>query len=218
MEPIPLGTWNGKALSVVIEIDKQKVTANVTDNLADMLMTLPNPHTREGGFLHMFYVNPRKVKTSVRDYKGLGKAMLCAVVNKLIQDGRLQTTDEIELEASGGNCSKEDQMAVDKSTEEIEAFLGKYEGLLETIRDYYRDAEGREEPVVLNREDIVDSYCNVLANQNLVAYYKTFGFKPIPGQDHGWVTGMKGSVSGILKACVPVPKGGKKTRRRRVRK
>lgn len=216
MEPIPLGTWNGKALSVVIEIDKQMVTASVTDNLADMSMTLPNPRTREGGFLHTFYVNPRKVNTSVRGYKGLGKAMLCAVVNKLIQDGRLQSTDEIELEASGGNCSKEDQLAIDKPSEEIEAFLGTYEGLLESIRDYYRDTEGREEPVALRREDILDTYCNVLANQKLVAYYKTFGFKPIAGQDHGWVTGMKGSVSGILKACVPT--GGKKTRRRRIRK
>lgn len=161
----------------------------------------------------MFYVNPRKVKTSVRDYKGLGKAMLCAVVNKLIQDGRLQSTDEIELEASGGNCSKEDQAGRTESLEEMETFLNKYEGLLESIRNYYREEEGREE---LRREDILDTYCNVLANQKLVVYYKTFGFNPIPGQDQGWVTGMKGDVSGIVSACSP--KGGRKTKTRRQRR
>ena len=36
-----LGTWNGKELSVTMTIEKQVVTAKVTDDLAEMMMTLP---------------------------------------------------------------------------------------------------------------------------------------------------------------------------------
>jgi hypothetical protein len=51
-------------------------------------------------------------------------------------------------------------------------------------------------------------------NQRLVAYYKTYGFKVVPGRDQGDRTPMKGTVGGILSACGRKPTGGKKTRRR----
>ena len=202
-----LGIWNGKELSVTMTIEKQVVTAKVTDDLAEMMMTLPNPRTRQGGFLHTFYVIPRKADPASKEYKGLGKAMLCAVINKLIQDGRLQSTDEIELEASGGNSTPAQQKALRESgmtDEEMKASLKKYKGLLGDLESYCREAEDRE----IEREDLVVTICNINENQRLVEYYKTYGFTQIPGEDRGFVTGMKGKVSGILSACSP--KGGKK--------
>ena len=205
--------WNGKPLSVMLLVDKRLVKAKIEnpdggEPLTDMLLTLPSGKDRTGGFLHAFYVNPRKDKTSDQaQAKGLGKEMLCAVIMELVSRGELLPSDILELEASGGDCSQEDRDKITKSDEEIKAYLAKYEGLFENMIEYNREVEGRDE---LTREDLVETYCNFLENRKLVNYYKTFGFAEIPGEDRGNVVGMKGAVSGILSACGS--KGGRKHR------
>lgn len=210
-----LGTWNGKKLSVTLEKEEFLITAEVSEGgetLAEMTLTLPSRASPEG-FLHTFYVNPRKNRAdgqaNVTAYKGLGKAMMCAVINKLVSEGSLSPTDVIGLEASGGNSTMEQRKAMRESgmtDAEMKESLGKYNGLLGDLENYCRDAEDRE----VNREDLVETLCNVNENKRLVEYYKTYGFTVVPGKDRGYVTEMTGTVGGILGACKP--KGGK-TRR-----
>lgn len=206
-------TWNGNPLSVLLLVDRRSVTAKIEnpeggEPLAELLLTMPSEPDRIGGFLHAFYVNPRKEKTSDQaQAKGLGKAMLCAVITKLVSQGELLPSDILELEASGGDCSQEDRNKITKTEEEMKAYLAKYEGLLDNLTEYIQETEGRD---VLTRDDLLETYCNFLENEKLVKYYEAFGFAKIPGEDHGNVVGMKGAVSGILSACVP--KGGRKHR------
>ena len=142
---------------------------------------LPDPTSELNVSLEQFYVRPRADKGDTTNYRGEGKKALCYLINELVTENKLEPKTVIKLTAFASPDPTSKDVV---SKEESDAIMAKYPNIT---------AKFVEE---------------VKRNRRLVAYYETYGFEVVPGEDSGNRTPMTGTVGGILSACSKT--GGKK--------
>ena len=177
--------------------------------------TVPNPAggkdiaslsigVRDPATLYTFYVYPRS-DTLSREYKGLGKAMLCAAVRYLIEMKKLTPETRIYLTAEPSQPTI-DYGASALSDEELDVILTRYRDALKSRGDF----RAIQYITVLRgpREGKVALVNAIRQTDRLIAYYGTYGFKATAHD--GESAELSGTIGGILAACAS---GGRRRRR-----
>jgi hypothetical protein len=146
--------------------------------------------------LHAFYVypNPSVKKIALRQetnfVKGLGKKMLAFGMKEWLKAGlssEVDETTEIELDASGGDCSD-----VEELKRIFMALLAEYEDLeeLEERLDEFLSVFGAEVSIQKKTgapprlEQKVRYLCTLKNQMKLVEYYKTFGLTVVDDEEN----------------------------------
>jgi hypothetical protein len=189
------------------------------DILLSVDLNIPDRDTTgkllEPAYIQDFYVTPRR-ETGTRKYAGEGKKALCFLINKLVSDGVLNKGDAIQLDAIASERSSLPPIDISVSTDTLKKELDPYPSLKKRavvtnqVKNTAKGATAKGHyiavPVPNPTDDelrgvIIPLVQKLRANRKLVAYYETYGFKVVPGEDRGVNTRMRGTIKEIVNEC-----------------
>ena len=195
-EPIELDLGSNQTL--IFTRRGTKIIGNVyegDEDIAQISLTLPG--ARPYAFLHGFYASK----------KGVGKKMLCELMEYLLATAFVDETDEIKLQASGGSCTHKHHTTAEA---DLDQYLLQYPDLYSDLK---HDARllGHAEPTY---EEKAHAVCASKANDKLIAYYnREYGFTV--DAKFGMHADMTSTIGKLLTGCrTPAVRGGRSSKRR----
>ena len=196
--PQPIELQIGSNQTLVFTRRNTKIIGNVyegDEDIAQIHMSLPGTAHRYA-FLHGFYASK----------KGVGKKMLCALMEFLVSEEYLDETDEIKLQASGGSCSHKHHTTAEA---DLDQYLLQYPDLYSDLKFDARRL-GHVEPTY---EEKAHAVCASKANDKLIAYYnREYGFTV--DAKFGMHADMTSTIGKLLTGCrTPAVRGGRSRKR-----
>jgi len=150
-------------------------------------------------FINAFYVYPQLYKehsnrNEKEATKGIGKFILCSAIEYAVKNFDL-LSNEVFLEASGGKC---DEKEIDRGLTKKDIIYELYEKYTLSLKEIIDERISGNEKMSL--KDLQHLICAIRNNQNLVKYYKTYGFKSfIPYE--GTSVSMVSTIEKIFDSC-----------------